>query len=885
MDIGCVSGKVCARGRSLVLAVLLAFSLVSAGALHSTAVAAPAAPGPSPQYGRLSPPALVRMQAGAATGAHPRLARPPLPRDRQAQASAKQAPAAARGRGQGLIAPQAGPGPATPGPSAQKLSGFPVMDLSTQASLFSDQAMEPPDTQLAAGQTQLVEMDNDLVSVWSKAGARLATDDLNHLFAVSPGLSFTDPRLLYDAQSSRWFASGMGFDPSNDSEVYLLVSQTPDAGGGWYRYVLASYRGTLADQPKLGVSDDKVVVSSINFAGSTFVGSVTHVVQKSAVVNPVSPPAVATFPQDLSLFGIVPSQSLSSTTTQWLACLKGSGFLALIAIDGTPGQGQVTWHESDLRGAPTSIPPNAQQPSGPPLDTGDDRLLSTVWRGGVLWASGNDGCTPAGDSAVRSCLRLFQVATSGAGGVPAMIHDFDIAQSGTHLYYPAVTTDGYGDLFAAYSASSSQMFPGVFAVDQLVNAPNSLGSAVSIQSGQGVYSFDGSPTNPQRWGDYSAAAVDPVNSADVWLSGEYAASATNPSDWGTATAKLAVQPQVAAVKPGTGPVGGGRSVTISGAYFQSGATVSFGAAMASNVVVSGGTQISVTTPAGSGAVDVAVANPDGAWNSAPAAYTYWESLGGGLTSAPATAAWSPGRLDVFARGADNGLWHKWYSGGWSDWEPLGGALLSGPAVASWAPGRLDVFVRGADSALWHRWYSGGWSGWESLGGVLTSSPAAASWSPGRLDVFVRGTDSAVWHNFYAAGWGGWESLGRQVNGQPSAVSWSPGRIDLFARGLDDSLQHRWYAGVWSGWESLGGLLTTGPGAASSASGSLDVFALGPAGSLQRRSFSGGWGAWHDIGGQWSAEPSSASQQDSTVDVFERGAESGLWHTTLHSPGR
>ena len=33
---------------------------------------------------------------------------------------------------------------------------------------------------------------------------------------------------------------------------------------------------------------------------------------------------------------------------------------------------------------------------------------------------------------------------------------------------------------------------------------------------------------------------------------------------------------------------------------------------------------------------------------------------------------------------------------WSGWESLGGALTSGPAAASWSTGRLDCFVRGTD---------------------------------------------------------------------------------------------------------------------------------------------------------------------------------------------
>jgi len=170
----------------------------------------------------------------------------------------------------------------------------------------------------------------------------------------------------------------------------------------------------------------------------------------------------------------------------------------------------------------------------------------------------------------------------------------------------------------------------------------------------------------------------------------------------------------------------------------------------------------------------------------------WESLGGVLTSGPGVCSWASGRLDIFVRGTDNRLWHKWYSGSWSGWESLGGILTSDPAAVSWASGRIDVFVRGTDNALWHKWYNGSWSGWESLGGVLTSSPGVSSWASGRLDVFARGTDNAMWHKWYSGSWSGWESLGGILTSAPDAVSWGPSRIDTFGRGTDNALWHKWY---------------------------------------------------------------------------------------------
>ncbi len=84
-------------------------------------------------------------------------------------------------------------------------------------------------------------------------------------------------------------------------------------------------------------------------------------------------------------------------------------------------------------------------------------------------------------------------------------------------------------------------------------------------------------------------------------------------------------------------------------------------------------------------------------------------------------------------------------GDWAAWAPLGGISTAAPAVTSWGSGRLDVFARGADRALWHRYHDRrGWSAWHSLGGVLASAPAAVATGGRRLHVVVQGTDGALY---------------------------------------------------------------------------------------------------------------------------------------------
>jgi hypothetical protein len=266
----------------------------------------------------------------------------------------------------------------------------------------------------------------------------------------------------------------------------------------------------------------------------------------------------------------------------------------------------------------------------------------------------------------------------------------------------------------------------------------------------------------------------------------------------------------------------------------------------------------------------------------------WQPLSGHLGSGPDAASWATGRLDVFARGVDEALWHRAAnSGSWNEWETLGGIVRDDPGAVSGTPNRVDVFVRGADDGLWHRWWTGSaWSAWENLGGVLSAGPDPASSSATRIDVFARGGDNALWSRTWnGTSWQPWESLGGVLASSPGAVSWGAGQLDVFAQGGDGSLWHRsWNGTSWQAWEPLGGILSSAPDASSCAAGKLDVFALGADGGLWRKSFSGGsWGAWIGLGGKWTSAPSAVCQPGTTkIDLFERGTDGSLWTQELPS---
>ena len=310
----------------------------------------------------------------------------------------------------------------------------------------------------------------------------------------------------------------------------------------------------------------------------------------------------------------------------------------------------------------------------------------------------------------------------------------------------------------------------------------------------------------------------------------------------------------------------------------------------------------------------------------------WRNLGGELTAAPAVSSWDRTRLDVFVRGANNHMWHRWGDGlNWSGWEDLGGPqgpgivvedfavsgttgvagvagatavadvagvglgdvivggggptglpqeITSAPAAVSWGPNRIDTFARGANGHMWHKWLDGSvWSGWEDLAGDLTSAVGVASWQPNRLDCFARGPGDHMWHKWWdGSSWSGWEDLGGQCSSAPAAVSWGRGRIDCFVRGYDDKLWHKWFdASGWSDWEDLGGVLTAAPAVVARGENRLDCFVRGTDNQMWRRSWTGDvWTEWEALGGTITEAPAAVARGRKRIDCFVRGAENNLW---------
>lgn len=222
-----------------------------------------------------------------------------------------------------------------------------------------------------------------------------------------------------------------------------------------------------------------------------------------------------------------------------------------------------------------------------------------------------------------------------------------------------------------------------------------------------------------------------------------------------------------------------------------------------------------------------------------------------------------GRMELFARGANNNIYHMSQTsanGSWSSWSSMGGPADSDPVAVTNRTGGNTVFAKFSDGNLYYAWQNGSngsYSAWIDLGGPIAGRPSVGKSPDGRMDVFCRMPDGSIAHRWEntTSGWQAWASLGGSVSADPVvALNWE-GREEVFVRGTDNLLYHKWQLndGSWSGWASLGGPIVGDPGIGRTYDGRIEVYCRNTDGTTQRSRQNGlivgtSWSSWTAVGG-------------------------------------
>lgn len=458
-------------------------------------------------------------------------------------------------------------------------SGAPTIASSFAGLSNADTAagLTPPDPQVAVGPDHVVEFVNTLGRVYNRTGSTIDTFALVDFFGVPADHHDTDPQLVYDTLSGRWLASYASFHDTADTDegrLYLAVSETDDPTGAWDVYTVL-YTNTLPDFPGLGLTNDKVTVSSNVFdvdgppgavsAGCSdfdgFCGVQTIVFEKADLLAgvPAGQLGKHTFALDQNLGTVRPAQSLSSAADQYLTTwdLSSLNTLTVLKITGTPDAANVAQTVAAGITTVNQLDPPPSRTAGtafcfvrelsfvapPCIDSGDYRTLDVVWRDNHLWTSSSASCFPSGEAVVRSCAHLVEANTSGT---PSLAQDIMFGASGNFYSWPAVSTDASNNLYVSMTHTNTSVFAEAVIGGRRTSDPaNTLGGTSVLRAGD-VEHISG------RWGDYLGAAVDPEHTNCVWVAGEFALD-TAGADWGTYIAATAYSGACAASPPTSTP--------------------------------------------------------------------------------------------------------------------------------------------------------------------------------------------------------------------------------------------------------------------------------------------------------------------------------------------
>jgi large repetitive protein len=386
-----------------------------------------------------------------------------------------------------------------------------------------------------------------------------------------------------------------------------------------------------------------VTITGTNFTGATTVlfgatSATSITVVSSTTITATSPPGVAGPAVDVTTSngtgstafgggfvyyttpvptGMTPVQG--PTTGFTTVNISGSGFTSVTGVDfgGTAASSYTINSDSSIT-------------ASTPVHTAGATTVHLSYGGGTVSAptftfigpptftlmSPTSGPTAGGTTVTVTGTNLQGSAVT-VGGLPAT--NILVAPDGTSLTFvtPAESAGPAAVVIGAVAGSVSAgnytyLAPPTISGLAPTSGPESGGTSVVI-TGAG---FSGATA--VKFGGIAAAAYTVDSSTQITATtapgiGVVTVSVTTSNGTGTSvgTFTFLSAPTVTGLVPNLGPQAGGTSVVITGTGFSGATNVSFGGTSAATYTVDSSTQITATTPAGTGAVTVSVTTANG----------------------------------------------------------------------------------------------------------------------------------------------------------------------------------------------------------------------------------------------------------------------------------
>jgi hypothetical protein len=446
----------------------------------------------------------------------------------------------------------------------------------------------PPDTNGAVGPHHYVQITNLLTGIYDKTTGVLLPPGrfaLSPLFAKLGGICAAtndgDPVVQYDKLADRWILSQFGFTATNAPPYHqcIAISKTADPAGAYYAYDFIQPGNEFPDYPKLGTWPDAYYMTTNQFfLGGSFDGGGAFAFDRAKML--VGDPTATGLYFNLcftaghcavnhpeGIFGMLPSDfdgltppppGAKNIFTYPLSVSFGD------AVDGarlfeftpdftTPANSTFTERADSpaLLAAYDGRDPggrgDVREPTpGENLESLASRFMHRLQyqnRGGFeTWVSNITVNVGTGTSSTlyRAAPRYFELSRTSPGGVITTTEQATFAPNpvtdNVGRWMGSAAEDASGNLALGYSITAREggtgpaIFPTINWAGRLVTDP----PGGLFQGEATMFAGLGTQINTQnRWGDYSAMQVDPVDYCTFWYTQEYYGAGNTSFNWRT----------------------------------------------------------------------------------------------------------------------------------------------------------------------------------------------------------------------------------------------------------------------------------------------------------------------------------------------------------------
>ncbi|MGE5264056.1 MAG: hypothetical protein ACM3S0_11810 [Acidobacteriota bacterium] len=442
------------------------------------------------------------------------------------------------------------PSLASPGPSLN------YMGLDDIAVSGTNNYKIPPDTMGAVGLTRVLDTLNNNYRVQDKAtGATVSTLSMGAFWASTGATGPFDPKTFYDPYNNRFIVAAVSNAASPASAIAVGVSTGSDPNSSFNLFKFAACNSTFpcgggtadwwADYPTVGFNKNwiAVAVNMFETATGTYKESRLLVFNYPQLLAGMSPsPKYFT---GLTDFAVQPCVTYAGSENTLFAPVHIGGYGAsyrLNTITGTPdmplyAQGVLKFHTvASLKGGwsePSGLTDIEPQSSGTggstdvaKINSGDSRILKCTFRNGNIWYSQTVGLPTLGMT--HTAAQWVRLDTNGNDVDGGRVEDpTATATNGGKWYaYPTLTVNAFNEVLMGFTQFASNQWPSAGYVFRYgYDTAGTMRDPYIYKSGEGMYwKTFACPGGSNRWGDYSATMVDPVDGLTMWTLQQYSRS-------------------------------------------------------------------------------------------------------------------------------------------------------------------------------------------------------------------------------------------------------------------------------------------------------------------------------------------------------------------------